>query len=49
MVLTAIVTPAVAPSPAGEGFIRLSNLSKTYQEGERRRVVLEDVRRLRPR
>ena len=43
MALNAIVTPAVAPSPAGEGFIRLSNLSKTYLEGDRRRVVLEDA------
>jgi putative ABC transport system ATP-binding protein len=37
MVLTAIVTPAA------EGFIRLSNLSKAYQEGDRRRFVLEDA------
>jgi ABC-type lipoprotein export system ATPase subunit len=43
MALNPIVTPAVAPSPAGEGFIRLSNLSKTYLEGDRRRVVLEDA------
>jgi putative ABC transport system ATP-binding protein len=50
MTLTAIVTPAAALSPAvtehlpaAAGFIRLTNLSKTYQEGDRRRVVLEDA------
>ena len=50
MALTTIVTPAAALSPAvtghvpaAGGFIRLSNLSKTYQEGDRRRVVLEDA------
>ena len=43
MTLNAIVAPAVARSLAGEGFIRLTNLSKTYLEGDRRRVVLEDA------
>ena len=50
MALTTIVTPAAAPSSAvterlstAEGFIRLTHLSKAYQEGDRRRVVLEDA------
>jgi putative ABC transport system ATP-binding protein len=50
MALTSIVTSAAAPSsavaerlPNAEGFIRLTQLSKAYQEGDRRRVVLEDA------
>ena len=50
MALTAMATPAAALSPAGtghvpaaEGFIRLANLSKTFQEGDRRRIVLADA------